>query len=66
MLIVEENKEFTEFGFAVSLYYEYVLYIMEPNFWFFECFSEGLFLKMLFEDASDYRRNRRAHCRSCL
>jgi len=30
----------------------------------FVCFSEGLFLKMLHEDVSDYRRNRRAHCRS--
>jgi len=49
MLIVEENKKFTEF-FAVSPYHECVVYITEPNFWFFEYFSEGLFLKMLYED----------------
>ena len=64
MLIVEKNKKFTEFGSAVSPYHECVVYITESNFWFFECFSKDLFLKMLHEDVSDYRRNRRAHCRS--
>jgi len=63
MLIVEENKKFTEF-FAVSPYHECVVYITEPNFWFFEYFSEGLFLKMLYEDVSKYRKNRRVHYRS--
>ena len=65
-LNVEENEEFTEFGSAVSPYHECVVYITEPNFWFFECFSEGLFLKMLHEDVGGYRRNRRAHCNFCL
>jgi len=54
MLIVEKNKKF---GSAVSLYHECVVYIMEPNFWFFKGFSEGLFLKMLHEDVGDYRRD---------
>jgi len=57
MLIVKENKEFTEFGSAVSPYHECVVYKTESNFWFFECFSEDLFLKMLHEDVGDYRRN---------
>jgi len=59
MLIIKKNKEF---GSAVSSYYECVVHIMEPNFWFFECFSKDLFLKMLHED--DYKRNRRAHYHS--
>ena len=57
MLIVEKNKEFTKFDSAVSLYHEYVVYITEPSD-FFECFSEGLFLKILHEDFGEYRTNK--------
>ena len=35
MLIVEENKDFTEFGSTVSPYHECIVYITESNFWFF-------------------------------
>jgi len=59
MLIVEENKEFTEFGSAMSPYHECIVYITESNFCFFECFFKGLFLKMLHEDVDDCRRNRK-------
>ena len=45
MLIVEENKEFTEFEFAVSPYYEYFVYITESNFWFLGVFLRASFSK---------------------
>jgi len=61
-LDVDKNKEFTKFGSAMFPYHECVVYITEPNFWFFKYFSEGLFLKMLYEDVGAYRKNRRAHC----
>jgi len=67
MLIIEENKEFMEFKKFMALpclHITNVSFIKEPNFWFFEYFFEGLFLKMLYEDVGDYRRNRRAHCYS--
>jgi len=59
-ILIEKNKEFTEFGSYVSLYrriflshHECVVYITELNFWFLGCFSEGLFLKMLHEDVGN-------------
>jgi len=50
ILIVEENKEFTEFSSIMTPYHECIVYITETNFWFFERFSESLFLKMLHKD----------------
>jgi len=59
MLIVEEYKKFTKFGSAVSSYHECIVYITEPNFWFFGIFLRAFF-KMFHKDVGDYKRNRRA------
>ena len=45
MLIVEENKDFTEFGSTVSPYHECIVYITESNFWFLSAFLRASFSK---------------------
>ena len=49
MLIVEENKEFTEFGSAVFPYHKCVVYITEPKI---SGFFAGVFLRALFSKCS--------------
>jgi len=61
MLIVEENKKFTEFDPVMFPYHECVVYITEPNFWcVFLRKRVFLFLKILHEDVGNCRRNRKA------